>query len=125
MDATNHSADVDVSTGDATSANDFAAFVGLSAGSATALSAADILNGAAANVLEGDNSKSLAQTAEATSGDGVAGQVAGVVTSAGGSADLVLASTSSGASASSGDGDFANSDESFTGLNAAGAIAVF
>jgi hypothetical protein len=125
VDATNHSEDVDVSTGDATSTNDFAAFVGLTDGSTTALQAADILNGAAANVQEGDNSKSLAQSADATSGDAVAGQVAGVVTSAGGSADLVLANTSSSATAGSGDGDFSNTDESFTGLNASGAIAIF
>jgi hypothetical protein len=55
----------------------------------------------------------------------VAGQVAGVVTSAGGSADLVLANTSEDSDAESGDGDFDNNDESFTGLNASGAIAIF
>jgi hypothetical protein len=124
VDATNHSEDVDVSTGDATSTNDFAAFVGLTNGSTTAL-AADILNGAAANVQEGDNAKEVVQSADATTGDAVAGQVAGVVTSAGGSADLVLANTSEGADAASGDGDFSNVDESFTGLNGSGVIAVF
>lgn len=125
VDATNHSEDVDIETGDADSSNDFASFVGLTNGSTTALSAADILNGAAANVQEGDNSKDLSQSADATSGDAVAGQVAGVVTSAGGSADLVLANTSEGSDAESGDGEFDNSDESFTGLNATGAIAIF
>ena len=125
VDATNHSEDVDVETGDSDSSNDFAAFVGLTNGSTTALNAADILNGSAANVQEGDNSKDLSQSADATSGDAVAGQVAGVVTSAGGSADLVLANTSTDADAESGDGDFDNSDESFTGLNASGAIAIF
>jgi hypothetical protein len=125
VDATNHSEDVDVETGDATSTNDFAAFVGLTNGSTTVVDAADILNGAAANVHEGDNAKGVAQSADATSGDAVAGQVAGVVTSAGGSADLVLANTSEDAAAASGDGDFANSDESFTGLNASGIVAVF
>ena len=124
VDATNHSEDVDVATGDATSTNDFAAFVGLTNGSSTLL-ATDILNGAAANVHEGDNAKEVVQSAEAASGDAVAGQVAGVVTSAGGSADLVLANTSEDADAASGDGDFANSDESFTGLNASGVVAVF
>ena len=47
------------------------------------------------------------------------------MTSAGGSADLVLANTSEDADAESGDGEFDNSDESFTGLNASGAIAIF
>jgi hypothetical protein len=125
VDATNSSEDVDVATGDAASTNDFAAFVGLTNGSTTVVDAADILNGAAANVQEGDNAKEVIQSAEATSGDAVAGQVAGVVTSAGGSADLVLANTSTDADAASGDGDFANSDESFTGLNASGVVAVF
>jgi hypothetical protein len=125
VDATNHSEDVEVETGDADSTNDFAAFVGLTNGSTTALNAADILNGNAANVQEGDNAKDLSQSADATSGDAVAGQVAGVVTSAGGSADLVLANTSEDSDAESGDGEFDNSDESFTGLNASGAIAIF
>jgi hypothetical protein len=125
VDATNHSEDVDVETGDAESSNDFAAFVGLTNGSTTALNAADILNNNAANVLSGDNSKSISQDATANSGDAVAGQVAGVVTSAGGSADLVLANTSLDADAESGDGEFDNSDESFTGLTASGAIAIF
>ncbi len=126
VDATNHSEDVDVETGDSESSNDFAAFVGLTNGSTTALNAADdILNGNAANVFVGDNSKDLAQSADANSGDAVAGQVAGVVTSAGGSADLVLANTSEDADAESGDGEFDNSDESFTGLNASGSIAIF
>ena len=127
IDATNHSEDVDVETGDSDSANDFAAFVGLTNGSATALLAAgdDVLNGNAANVFVGDNSKELSQSADATSGDAVAGQVAGVVTSAGGSADLVLANTSEDADAESGDGEFDNNDDSFTGLNASGSIAVF
>jgi hypothetical protein len=125
VDATNHSEDVEVETGDADSTNDFAAFVGLTNGSTTALNAADILNGNAANVQEGDNAKDLSQSADATSGDAVAGQVAGVVTSAGGSADLVLANTSEDSDAESGDGDFDNNDESFTGLNASGAIAIF
>jgi hypothetical protein len=125
VDATNRSEDVSVETGDGDASNDFAAFVGLTGGSTTALSAADILNGQAANVQSGDNSKGVSQSAEAASGDAVAGQVAGVVTSAGGSADLVLANTSLDADGESGDADFDNSDASFTGLNASGIIAVF
>jgi hypothetical protein len=125
VDATNHSEDVEVETGDTESTNDFAAFVGLTNGSITALSAADLLNNNAVHVFEGDNEKSLSQDATANSGDAVAGQVAGVVTSAGGSADLVLANTSLDADAESGDGEFQNSDESFTGLTASGAIAIF
>ncbi len=125
VDATNRSEDVEVETGDTESTNDFAAFVGLTNGSTTALNAADLLNNNAVHVFAGDNEKELSQDATANSGDAVAGQVAGVVTSAGGSADLVLANTSEDADAESGDGEFQNSDESFTGLNASGAIAIF
>ncbi len=125
VDATNHSEDVDVETGDADATNSFASFVGLTAGSTTALNAADILNGNAVNVLDGDNERTLSQSADAASGDAVAGQVAGVVTSVGGSADLVLANTSEDSDAESGDGDVDNSDDSFTGLNGSGIIALF
>jgi len=124
VDATNKSDSVDISTGDARSANDFAAFVGLNASTDT-LVAADVLNaGAASNVQEGSNKKDLTQDATSTSGDGVAGQVAGVVTSAGGSADLVLANTSTNSSSDTGDGRFVNQDNSFTGLNVSPTISV-
>jgi len=136
VDATNRSEDVDISTGDVDAENDFSAFVGLTTGdtvfggeggvvgggaSPTAV-ASDIFNDNAVNVQEGDNDKSISQDASATSGDGVAGQVAGVVTSAGGSADLVLANTSLDSDVDSGEGSFDNFDDSFTGLNAFGAI---
>ncbi len=124
VDATNSSEDIDIETGDSFAANSVAAFVGLT-GSSDTLVAADILNGAAVNVQEGDNDKSATQAAEAGSGDAVAGQVAGVVTSAGGSADLVLANSSVDADGESGDSEFDNIDTSFTGLNASGVITVF
>jgi hypothetical protein len=124
IDATNKSDHVDVRSGDTDADNSFSSFVGLTAGTSTAL-AADVLNAAAANVQEGDNSKELSQDATATSGDAVAGEVAGVVTSAGGSADLVLANTSVDSDARSGDGDFTNFEDSFTGLNASGLIDIF
>jgi len=125
VDATNRSDQVDISTGDARSANDFNAFVGLNFATDTDVGAADVLNaGPAANVQEGSNKKDLSQDASATSGDGVAGQVAGVVTSAGGSADLVLANTSTNSDTQTGDGRFVNSDDSFTGLNVSPGINV-
>jgi len=128
IDATNHSEDIDAESGESFAANDHSAFVGLTAGSSTNVTgniAADILNLAATNVQEGDNDKSVSQDADAASGDAVAGQVAGVVTSAGGSADLVLANTSEDADGASGDSDFINTDTSFTGLNATGVIGIF
>jgi len=128
IDATNWSEDVEVETGDTEAENDFNAFVGLQAGTGTALDAglADVLNnGTATNVQEGDNEKDLDQTADATSGDAVAGQVAGVVTSAGGSADLVLASSSIDVELESGEGETENDDDEFVGLNATGTIDLF
>jgi hypothetical protein len=127
VDATNHSEDVEVETGETEAENDFNAFVGLTAGTSTGFGAGaeDIDNDGGTNVQEGDNSKDLSQDAEALSGDAVAGQVAGVVTTAGGSADLVLANTSEDSSAESGEGEFDNDDDSFTGLNAGGVIDIF
>ncbi len=122
--AANTSEDVDIDTGDSDAENDAAAFVGLNA-TGTVATLADILNASATNVQEGDNDKSATQAAEAGSGDAVAGQVAGVVTSAGGSADLVLANSSVDADGESGDSEFDNVDTSFTGLNASGVITVF
>jgi len=133
VDATNHSEDVDIETGDVTAFNDFDAFVGLTnapitlfgaEGTVSPTAVADIANGAAVNVQEGDNSGSIAQDSNASSGDGVAGQVAGVVTSAGGSADLVLANTSLDSDADTGDGFQTNTKDLFTGLNGTGVIVL-
>ena len=125
IDATNRSEDVEIETGDALATNHLAAFVGLTAGSSTDLAAADVFNLAATNVQEGDNDKEVSQSANASSGDAVGGQVAGVVTSTGGSADLVLANTSLDVEATTGDSEFSNEDLSFTGLNASGLIGIF
>jgi hypothetical protein len=119
LDATNRSEKVTIKTGDTDSSNDAAAFVGLNvSGSSTSVNASDLsLASGALNAQSGDNNGSFDQTADATSGDGVAGQVAGVVTSAGGSADLVLSNFSSDSKAKTGDGTFNNTDQLFVGLN--------
>ncbi len=114
VDATNHSEDVDVETGDGDASNDFAAFVGQVDGGLEVI-ADDVLVDSATNVQDGDNEKELSQDAVASTGDAVGGQVAGVVTSAGGSADLVLANTSEDVDGESGDSDFNNTDEEFVG----------
>jgi hypothetical protein len=125
IDATNDSTGSEAGGGSADAENFAASFVGLTASSGTAIVAGDVLSAAAVNLQEGSNSGSTSQTADALAGDGVAGQIAGVVTSAAGSADLVLANTSDGASAGAGDATFYNFDVAFTGLNATGVIAVF
>ena len=119
IDATNEGGSGD--GGDASASNSASGFVGLEAASET-FSFADIENLSADNVHEGDNSASFDQTAEAAGGDGVGGMVTGVVTSAGGSADLVLANT--GGDAEAGSASMHNDSTTFTGLNAFGQIFV-
>ena len=79
---------------------------GTSSGSASQANGSNCVN-------EGDADGSVDQAADAASGDGVGGQVIGVVTSAGGSADLVLDNESSDSSVDSGDGDFDNTNDTF------------
>jgi len=102
VDATNESTDVDVETGDAFAENEADYEVGQSSDGGD-------------NFSDGEISSELAQDASANSGDAVAGQVAGVVTSAGGSADLVLANTSEDIDAESGFSEFQNDSEEFVG----------
>ena len=129
VDATNRSDDVEVSTGSATGANtatldthaatflgdpdaenlcraDVNAEVGGAPGTATSTTGDHCIN-------TGDAEGAIGQAADAASGDGVGGQVIGVVTSAGGSADLVLDNESSDAEIDSGDGDFTNDGDAF------------
>jgi hypothetical protein len=121
-DATNLSRDVDLESGDADSDNGFAAFVGLTGGSSTALGADDILNNQADNVQVGDNSSEILQNTDASTGDAVGGQVFGGVVS--GTTDAVLANTSEDTDADSGDADESSDVAQFTGLQASGVIQI-
>ncbi len=111
VDATNESTDVDVETGDALADN----FVDHTVGQ-------DAFGVEAANFSDGEISSEIVQDASANSGDAVAGQVAGVVTSAGGSADLVLANTSEDVDAESGLSEFDNEVEEFVGQQIEGEV---
>jgi len=142
VDATNRSDDVEVTTGDANGTNDanldVRAGIGFllpdgaggdetqgsscrtegvaptgNEGGASDSGSANQSNGNTC-VNEGDADGAIGQTADAASGDGVGGQVIGVVTSAGGSADLVLDNESSDAEVESGEGDFSNTSDAFT-----------
>jgi hypothetical protein len=133
IDARNRSIDDDVTTGNADASNDASAFVGLAATGSGNVDLADVNNacvnnGAQAascqNVQDGSNRVSNAQTASATSGDAVAGQVTGAVTSAGGSASIVVDNTSQGIDSESGDSNFDNSDQFFVGLVASGLLTI-
>jgi hypothetical protein len=133
IDATSRSEDVSVETGDATAANASDAFVGQNfetcgtlGGSAVFacsggdVTLSDVTSSTATNVQEGDNRRTFGQSANASSGDAVAGQVTGVVTSAGGSASVVVANTSTGIDSSTGESEFSNEDTAFVGLNVTG-----
>ena len=121
IDATNSTTDSSAESGDADSTNSFAAFVGLDASSSTAI-AADVTNAGATNVQEGDNSIDANQSSNATTGDGVAGQVLGGVAT--GTVDLVSANTSEDSDATSGDSDETSESSTFTGLHAVGVVDV-
>jgi len=68
------------------------------------------------NLQDGDNTKSFTQSADGTSGDSIAGQVTGVVTSAGGAVSVVVANESTDIDAESGVSTFDNNDDQFVGL---------
>ena len=126
IDAGNRSVSDDVTTGDADSTNHAASFVGLDAvfgGSATVVADAfascpnsGAQAGACQNVQDGSNRAIRSQLSSATSGDAIAGQVTGVVTSAGGSSSVVVDNASSDIDAASGASTFDNHDETFVGL---------
>lgn len=120
VDATNRSDHADADSGDVDGTNDASTFTGQFDGDAALL--ADELNNTSGNLQEGDNDLELDQVLDVTSGDAVAGQVTGLVTS--GTADLVLANTSTHVDGDTGDSDGDNSDSSFTGL-ATGIVAIF
>src|SRR5581483_8056407 len=92
IDATNRSDNVDVTTGDATADNGGASlFTGLNDADTTTVggaAASDITDSCSdcGNVQDGSNTQNVSQNANATTGDGVGGEVIGAVTSAGGSA---------------------------------------
>jgi hypothetical protein len=125
LDATNLSRDVDAESGDAEGANAARSVTGTDssdrgcppAATGRALAqacpdgaeAADIANLIAVLVHLGDNASSLDQSADVSTGDAIAGQVAGAVVS--GLADIVLANTSEDVDAESGDGEFSNLSE--------------
>ncbi len=117
VDATNHSTNSDVTSGDAKGTNTANSFTGLNASNVTNIGAADITGSSADNLQNGDNRSAYTQTINATTGDGVAGEVIGVVTAAGGSASIVAANTSSNDSVTTGDASGTNAFAAFTGLN--------
>jgi hypothetical protein len=106
VDSTNRSEDVDVETGDTTADNNAETFVGQVDGGN--------------NESQEEISADISQEAVASSGDGVGGAVIGVVTSAGGSADVVAANTSEDVDIETGDADSFNNLEAFVGQDNGG-----
>jgi hypothetical protein len=120
VDASNTSDNVDVTTGDAHSANGAGAAVGLAftEGSDVEINPADINNVHGTdhlNVQDGNNAQTARQSATSATGDGVAGEVIGAVTSAGGSASIVAANTSRDSDVTTGDAHTSNASAAFVG----------
>jgi len=124
LDASNTTDNSSVDTGDSDSSNGAGYFVGLNDSSTSTVAPSDITDAAASNLQDGNNTRTFTQTANATSGDSVAGQVSGVVTSAGGSASVVLANNSTNIDSASGESRFDNADAGFVGLNDSGPLTI-
>lgn len=122
VNATNRSQDVDVRSGDATSTNSLSVFVGLA--TANGITIDDIDGTIAVNLQEGDNTLSVNQVAESSTGDAVGGQVIGVVTAAGGSADITMHNETVDADVLTGDAFSTNEGSSFVGLATGTAVDV-
>jgi len=110
VDATNASKDSSVVSGDASASNTSRSITGL---------VATGTGGTASNVQDGNNTSTLTQSAVASTGDGVAGQVIGAVTAPGGSASIVAANTSTDNDVTTGDANSSNVSDAFVGLLAA------
>ena len=117
--ASNESEDVDAETGHADATNDATLFVGLaSAASDVDIDIDDITDADdGSNVQEGDNELSGRQTADATTGDAVAGMVLGVV--AGGDVTADATNSSEDSDTETGDSTADNTAFAFIGLSAA------
>src|SRR5205085_1194614 len=123
--AANRSVDSSVETGDGHATNDQEAFVGLNRtfSGDVSLGAADFTDscrsaGTGCNAAQdGDDLATMSQNASASTGDGVAGEVIGAVTSAGGSASIVAANHSTNSDVETGDGNASNDLTAFVGLN--------
>src|SRR5205823_12109131 len=116
--AANSSTNSDITTGDARSDNDVASFVGLNDAATTTISGAsgaDITGSSADNLQDGNNRLSGSQTAHAATGDGVGGQVLGVVSA--GAASLDASNHTDDSSVETGDSHADNSASEFVGLN--------
>lgn len=117
IDAKNRSEDVEIETGAAEASNEASQFIGLNfAGDELNVGEADAEADDVVNQQEGDNEANLTQAATASSGDGVAGQIIGAVTSAGGSADIVADNATRDASVETGSAEAENAAALFVGL---------
>lgn len=112
LDANNNTTDSSATSGDANANNDQDGFAGSirSSGGEVGFNAEDAAGrcGSCGPIQDGNNRSTGSQNATATSGDAVAGEVSGVVTSAGGSASVVVANTTLRTDSLSGDSNFSN-----------------
>jgi hypothetical protein len=119
--AANTSEDIDITTGDADAANVGDSFVGQDAfvlefDFVFDLDVADVAAGEALNAQDGDNDLSADQSAVSSSGDGVGGQVLGIVSA--GDTSIDSTNSSSDVDLTTGDAASAHAFDSFVGQDA-------
>lgn len=127
VDATNSTDRADATSGDARGSNSADTIVGENTTTGCGSLTADVCPLAdlivtlpVDNAQEGDNTANIDQTASTISGSAVAGEIVGVVTSAGGSADVVLANSTTSSDVDTGDGRFSNNSTLFVGGDRSG-----
>ena len=121
--AANTSEDIDIDTGDSEAENASAAFVGLSTGSETSVETNDIDDASSAtNVQDGDNDFTAEQEATSASGDGVAGQLLGILSNGDTSVDATNRSTD--VDIDTGDAESENATAAFIGLSVTTATSI-
>ncbi len=122
VDGTSSTENSDASSGDAYAGNDSHSFTGLSTkvgcGATSDCFGADVFSTAANNVQQGDNDTSLVQFSTVTTGDAIAGSVAGIVS--GGNASARLGNGTADSDVSTGDAEMENAFFAFTGLSVSG-----
>src|SRR5581483_9279971 len=130
VDARNTSSNSDVRSGDVHGSNTSASFVGQNSTADVFGSPSsgpvigDVTNSfATENLQDGNNTYSLTQSANLTTGDGVGGEVIGVVTAAGGSTSVVAANRSDNVDITTGDADGSNNAAAFVGQDLSFCVA--
>ena len=121
VDARNTSKDSSVTSGEVRGSNSASSYVGLNDTEGTTTVASDVTtscnSGGCDNIQDGNNRYNLTQTLAAVSGDGVGGQVIGLVGASPAEPSIVASNNSDGVDVATGDARGTNDSSAFVGLN--------